>query len=216
MSPSTRGADFQSAQGLDLDQDPADRTDPFRLWRGEPSPRRPRHPDVSGVPYFITTRCSESQPIFVGELAEAAVAELMSLRRRYGFLLLSFVFMSTHAHFVIAPAQGFTISQTMKAVKGAIARRINEIRGTQGSVWQDGFRDDVPKSLEALNAYVRYIEENPVTAGLATTVAEFVYGSGDGRCRADYNAFLLDERITRTESPRRVENGSLDATGGAS
>ena len=197
--PTTPGAGFQPAQDVGS---PA-RTRSKRHWRNELSPRRPRNPDLGQVPYFVTTRCHESKHILGGTFADAAVNELTALRQRYGFLLLAFVFMSNHAHFVIVPAEGFTISQTMRVIKGAIARSINISRDENGLVWQDGFRSDVPKTREALNNYVRYIENNPVKAGLAGQAKDFRYGSGDGRCRADYDAFLDSETVSRAESPRR-------------
>jgi len=120
--------------------------------------------------------------------------------------------MSNHAHFVIVPAEGFTISQTIRLVKGAIARRINVSRRESGPVWQDGFRSDVPKTPEALNNYMRYIEDNPVKAGLAEQAEDFRYCSGDGRCRGDYDAFLEPETVSRAESPRRGIEASRHGT----
>jgi REP element-mobilizing transposase RayT len=152
--------------------------------------RRPHHEDLGETAYFVTTRCHRSQFLLTGAAADVAVEELFALRERYGFRVLSFVFMSNHAHFVIVPAGGYTISQTMRLIKGAIAHRVNALSQRQGPVWQDGFRDNVPATLDELNSYIRYIEDNPVKAGLCASPSAFRYSSANGRCVADYEWFL--------------------------
>jgi REP element-mobilizing transposase RayT len=171
-----RGAGFQPATGPEL-----------RL-------RRPKHYDLGQIPYFVTTRTHEFERIFVGLGAQTAMDELLDLRRKYGFLVPAFVFMADHAHVLIVPAKGFTISQTMRLVKGGIARRVNSVLKREGAVWQDGFRDNAPRSIDELHAYITYIEQNPVRAGLTVNVGEYPFSSAAGRCESDYQAFFALER----------------------
>ncbi len=200
---SPRGAGFQPATRV--------HDSPHTSKREPPTLRRPFHEDLGSTAYFITTRCRDSQWVFRGEAADAAVNELFALRERYGFLVLSFVFMSNHAHFVIVPAEGFTISQTMRVVKGAIARRVNVLLKREGPLWQDGFRDNAPQTLDELNNYVRYIENNPVKAGLCKLPSEFRHSSGDGSCMADYYDFLGLDQSPRAESPRHEDAAARTA-----
>jgi REP element-mobilizing transposase RayT len=181
-SSTFRGAGFQPARGEHHSR--------YKSTNDPRALRRPSHPDFGSTAYFITTRTRDSEFIFGAEAAAAAVSELLSLRKRYGFLLLSYVFMSNHAHFVVVPAEGFTISQTMRVIKGAIARRVNAVLDREGPLWQDGFRDNAPQTIEELNNYIRYTENNPVKAGLCKRPGDFLYSSGDGRCIADYERFL--------------------------
>ena len=136
---------------------------------------RPQHADLGEVPYFVTTRTHRSRNVFVARGAEVAVAERLTVRARHGFLLTAYAFMPDHAHFVIVPAGGYTISQTMRAVKGAIARRTNAELGTDGAVWQDGFSDDVAFTARKLNTYIEYVHANPVEAGIVKDAATYPY-----------------------------------------
>ena len=52
---------------------------------------RPFHPDLPGMPYFVTTRTYKSRRNFLDEPARIAVSELHAQRARYGFLLLAFM-----------------------------------------------------------------------------------------------------------------------------
>lgn len=152
--------------------------------------RRPPHAESVGAPFFVSTRKIGSRRIFAGAIAREAIEELLRLRAKYEFLLLAFVFMPDHAHFVIVPAVGFSISQTMRIVKGSIARRMNVVAGLRGPVWQTGFFDRVPPTLDDLNSFIRYTIANPVRAGLVESVSDYPYSSADGSCIADYEAFL--------------------------
>ena len=105
--------------------------------------------------------------------------------------------MPDHAHFVIVPSEPYTISQTMRIVKGAIARRINASVGSAGRIWQEGFFDEVPQSIDELNRFVEYVHNNPVKAGLSQGAAAYSFSSASGQCMDDYRAFLERERSDR-------------------
>jgi REP element-mobilizing transposase RayT len=152
--------------------------------------RRPHHADFELQPYFVSTRVRDSQPRLVADVARHAVQELFAQKMLYGFLVLAFVFMPDHAHFVIVPARGYSIGQTMRAIKGAIARRVNVATAGSGAFWQSGFFDKNPRDIEALNRFVEYTESNPVRAHLTLVAADYAYSSADGSCVGDYHAFL--------------------------
>ncbi len=156
--------------------------------------RRPRHADLGSIPYFVTTRTFASRRVFSGNLAAVAVEQLLSDRERYGFLLPAFVFMPDHAHFVIVPAAPYSISHTMRIVKGSIARRINKATGQRGRLWQEGFFDKAPRTRDDVNTYIDYIHGNSVKAGMVARPEDYAYSSASGRGMSDYQRFFEEER----------------------
>jgi putative transposase len=54
----------------------------------------------------------------------------------------------------------------MKGLKGASARRINQIIGSQGSVWQNESFDRIVRDEEEYQEKWRYMYENPLRAAL--------------------------------------------------
>lgn len=155
--------------------------------------RRPPHVDAGRVPYFVSTRAHQSRRVFVGAAARIAVGELRDQHDRRGFLLLAFVFMPDHAHFVVVPSDSSNISGTMRIIKGSIARRINQHLDTSGPIWQEGFFDRVARTREQLHAYIEYVHQNPVAARMVDDASAYPYSSADGRCMADYHAFFEEE-----------------------
>lgn len=158
---------------------------------GEARAWRPPHADLGQTAYFASTRITKNGPVLVGEVASAALRALWEAREKYDFLLLSFALMPDHAHFIVVPRDGFTIGQTMRLVKGSLAKRVNELLNREGRVWQPGFLDKIPRTVDELNAYVRYADDNPAAAGLAPPGGQYAFASfGEDRCRDDYNRFL--------------------------
>jgi REP element-mobilizing transposase RayT len=151
--------------------------------------RRPPHPDAVTA-YFVSTRVKDSRHIFKGRAGDAAAQQLLTDRARYGFKLLAYVFMPDHAHFVVVPNDGFSISQTIRLIKGGISRRLNTINDAKGSIWQEGFFDRVPRTREDLNEMIRYVENNPVKAGLSPLPEAYPLSSAGGSCVGDYRAFI--------------------------
>lgn len=175
--------------------------------------RRPPHFDLGRTPYFATTRVADSHSLVGEEFGEIAVQQLLGDRDRYGFLLLAYVFMPDHAHFVIVPADGHTISSTMRVVKGGIARRLNLAMGIRGSIWQAGFYDKVAHTLGQLNAHIEYTHGNPAAAGLVSRDEHYPFSSEDGSCLADYQRFL-NEPFVPDAPTARAEKPALQARDG--
>jgi REP element-mobilizing transposase RayT len=112
---------------------------------------------------------------------------LLEMRERYRVLLLAYVFMPDHAHFVLVPAASFDISRTMRVIKGGIARAINRSRGGTGTIWQDGFYDRVATGLQDLNAYITYVHDNPVRSQLVGAAEQYRWSSASSFVELDYH-----------------------------
>ena len=78
----------------------------------------------------------------------------------------------------------------MRVIKDSIAHRVNELRGTSGSVWQEGFFDKMARTMEQLNAYIEYTHNNPVKALMLSRAEDYSFSSANGDCMKDYQEFL--------------------------
>jgi len=87
--------------------------------------------------------------------------------------LFTVVVMPDHAHLVLSPLRRpdgwcWCLPEIMHAIKGASARRINQLLGRKGAVWQQESFDHVLRSDESLDQKIEYICHNPVRAGLVS------------------------------------------------
>ena len=76
------------------------------------------------------------------------------------------VVMPDHAHLLLTPfwnesGDAYSISRTMKGIKGASARSVNLALGRKGTLWQDESFDHELRRDESIEAKSHYICMNP-------------------------------------------------------
>ncbi len=98
--------------------------------------------------------------------------------------------MPDHFHDLIVPATRNDISEVLRYIKGRHARVHNLARKARGAVWQDSFHDHGIRDEQSLWQTIRYIEDNPVAAGLAARACDYAYSSANESCPTDLGAYL--------------------------
>ena len=109
----------------------------------------------------------------IPEIAAVVVAALRNGQHLCGhYELHSFVVMPNHVH-VLATSR-VEASRWVGSLKGVSARRANLLLGMSGKpFWQDESYDHLVRSGEEFSRVRRYIENNPVSAGLVNKPEEF-------------------------------------------
>jgi putative transposase len=127
-------------------------------------------------------------------LRQGEIARLVedSLRFRHGldYELLAWVVMPNHVH-LLFKVLAVPMAQLVGAWKGYAAKEANRTLGRDGKFWQDGYWDTFMRSEEHERRARKYIEANPVKAGLAVTAREWPWGSA--RFRDDYERLCLPD-----------------------
>jgi putative transposase len=95
--------------------------------------------------------------------------------RFHGYELHSFVIMPNHVHLLVTP--NVVATSWLGPLKGFTAREANKILSRNGHFWQDESYDHLVRSAEEFQRIQRYIENNPVKAGLAAKAEEFPWSS---------------------------------------
>jgi REP element-mobilizing transposase RayT len=89
--------------------------------------------------------------------------------------------MPDHAHAILephefAPRQWVDLAEITKAIKGASARRINQVLDTVGKpVWRRETFDRIIRDQKEYDEKVHYVANNPVKAGICADPFEYEY-----------------------------------------
>jgi putative transposase len=84
--------------------------------------------------------------------------------------------MSNHVHILIWPKA--LLPEITKAIKGFTAREANRVLGRTGQkFWQDESFDHAVRSEDEFYRIMRYIERNPVKAGLVESPEQWPWSS---------------------------------------
>jgi len=85
--------------------------------------------------------------------------------------------MSNHVHLLATPSEPGAIGMMMQDVGRRYVRVINTLHGRTGTLWEARFRSSLIDSENYLLLCQRYIELNPVRAGMVTDPAAYQWSS---------------------------------------
>jgi REP element-mobilizing transposase RayT len=120
-----------------------------------------------------------AEPRFADLVADAIQ---MGERERRFYTVRAWAVMPNHVHLLILPRAQVPV--IVRWLKGSTARRANELLGRNGEpFWQDESYDHWVRDRYELEWIVWYIEQNPVSAGLVSSVEEWPWSSGRGAGR---------------------------------
>ena len=153
--------------------------------------RKLPHWQPDNASFFVTWRLfgsiprSKSESVFSGPLwlqdpqvAASVAATLQDGEDQWHlYHLQAWVLMPNHVHTLLTP-NGRPLANALMTIKSASARRANLILGRTGKrFWQVESYDHWVRSDDEESRIIRYIETNPVRAGLAAAAEDWRWSS---------------------------------------
>lgn len=97
--------------------------------------------------------------------------------RRYK--LKAWVVMPNHVHVVLEPFAGIALGAIVQALKGVSSKRIGKLLGVEGRLWQPDYFDRIVRDDGHFDRLRRYLEWNPVKAGLCEDPKHYGWSSAN-------------------------------------
>ena len=117
-------------------------------------------------------------------LRDAHIAELVQRNLWHhdgvNYRLLAWVVMPNHVHALVEVWQ-VPLGKILQSWKGYTAKEANKILGREGTFWEEDYFDRYIRDEEHFRNVVRYIENNPVKAGLVRMAAQWPWSSAQFR-----------------------------------
>jgi putative transposase len=152
-------------------------------------PRLPRL-IAPGQPHHVIQRGNNRQPIFADPGDYRAYLEwLEEASERFGLQVHAYVLMINHVHLLITPEHRESIGRSLQSVGRCYVQYFNYYSGRTGTLWEGRYRSTVIEAEDYLLACSRYMELNPVRAGLVRSPAHYRWSSY--RCNAQGKADAL-------------------------
>jgi putative transposase len=132
---------------------------------------------IPGLPHHITQRGNRRQQTFFNQGDYAAYLELMSeWCRDQGVEIWSYCLMPNHTHLIAVPSTENGLRWAIGEAHRRYTRRINFREKWRGYLWQGRFASFVMDEPYLLAA-ARYIELNPLRAGLVAKAGDWPWSS---------------------------------------
>ena len=109
----------------------------------------------------------------LAEMVQNALLTFDNLRYR----LFSWVIMPNHVHSLLTRFEQFELSDILHSIKSFTAHEANKMLSREGQFWIEEYFDRYIRNQEHFERTVRYIENNPVKAGLCRRPEEWPYSS---------------------------------------
>jgi putative transposase len=151
---------------------------------------------IPGYPHHVTQRGVRSMDVFHsdGERREYLMM-LGEETARHEVSILVWCLMTNHVHFVAVPHTEASLAGAFGAAHRRYTRMKNFAAGVRGYLFQGRFSSCVLDESH-LAAAARYVEMNPVRAGLVTVPWEYPWSSARFHMGiADYDALVTDRTL---------------------
>jgi putative transposase len=182
-------------------------------------PRRTRI-HIDGLPLHIVQRghnraaCffdDQDRLAYLGWLHEALVRERCRLH--------AYVLMTNHVHLLLTPEEAERVPQVLISVGRRYVQYVNHAYGRTGTLWDGRYKSSLVQAETYLLLCHRYVELNPVRAGMVEDLALYRWSSyranalGEADTLVTPHALYLglgDDEETRRAAYRELFGGALD------
>ena len=131
-----------------------------------------------GIAQHIIQRGNNRQVCFAGEQDMAFYANLLhEYSQKFSVAIHSWVFMTNHVHLLVTPHEKGGVSNMMQSVGRRYVRYFNREYSRSGTLWEGRFKSSLVQSQIYFLQCQKYIELNPVRAGMVSDPAEYAWSS---------------------------------------
>jgi putative transposase len=139
--------------------------------------RRPRFP-TTGLPLHVVQRGNDRRPCFFDELDyRIYLRALAEASRHYGVLVHAYVLMTNHVHLLVTPMVLGAASRLMQSVAARYVWHVNASKSRTGTLWEGRYKACLVDRDQYVLAACRYIDLNPVRAGMVRHPCEYPWSS---------------------------------------
>jgi putative transposase len=132
---------------------------------------------IPGVPHHVVQRGNRRQPIFFSDADRNCYVEwLADGCQRFGTTCLAWCLMDNHVHLVLVPSTADGLRGPIASAATRLSQRINLSQQTNGHLFQGRYAS-YPMDEAHLMIALRYVENNPVKAGLVKAAEQWRWSS---------------------------------------
>ncbi len=153
-------------------------------------PRKPRF-YVPGAPVHAVQRGHNRSAVFFADLDYLEYLRcLKQAADSCGCAVHAYVLMTNHVHLLLSPERSESVGRLFQSLGRHYVRYVNETYRRHGGLWEGRYRGNVIDSQAYLLSCMRYIERNPVRAGMVDHPASYRWSSYTANALGVSNAIL--------------------------
>lgn len=139
---------------------------------------RPRRLELPGVPVHIVQRGVNRAACFFGDADRRFYLKCLErYAARRGCAVHAYVLMANHVHLLVTPQERGAIASMLQDIGRKYVRVVNTLHDRTGTLWEGRFKSSLIDTENYFIACHRYIELNPVRAGIVQRPLDYIWSS---------------------------------------
>jgi putative transposase len=142
---------------------------------------------LPGSPHHVTHRGHRGEDVFISDVhRQRYLVWLAEASRQYALRVWAYCLMRNHVHLIAVPDDDRSLANVMRLTQMKHTQAVNDERGSEGHLWHGRYYS-CPLDDAHLWDAVRYVERNPVRAGVVDRAELHPWSSAPAHCglRAD-------------------------------
>lgn len=156
---------------------------------------------AEGMPYHVTQRGNRRENVFHEDEDRQKYLEWFhKYSKENGLKIWAYCLMTNHVHLVVVPECVDSLEKTLRPLHMRYAQYMNRKKSWSGHLWQGRFFSSVLDE-RYLRAAVKYVEKNPVRAGMVKMAEEYRWSSAAAHCGKREDEILSADIHLLQETP---------------
>ena len=134
---------------------------------------------LPNYPHHIVQRGHNRQAVFAGDADYRYYLEtLRAWKVEFNVRVYAYCLMTNHVHLLLEPPDEVAaLGRLMKRLAGRQTRYVNRLKGRSGSLWEGRYKSSPVQTEQYFLSCCRYIELNPVRAGMVVCPDQYHWSS---------------------------------------
>ncbi|MBT8137407.1 MAG: transposase [Gammaproteobacteria bacterium] len=155
-------------------------------------PRQPRY-FIPGLPQHVIQRGVDRQAVFFEDSDYQLYRKsLGTAARQFDCQIHAYVLMTNHTHLLITPGSERSLPHLMQALGRTYVQRVNRQYNRTGTLWQGRYKASLVQDNAYLLSCYRYIELNPVRAGMVRLPGDYPHSSYAHNAVGKYDSLITE------------------------
>ena len=150
---------------------------------------------IPGCPHHITQRGNRRQNVFFYDKDRQYYLDLLHrYAQESGLSFWAYCLMDNHVHLIAVPKEEESLARGIGEAHRKYTRMVNFREGWRGYLWQ-GRVSSYPLGENYLYAAIRYVELNPVRAGIVKNAQDYPWSSAKAHILKEKDPLLSDNFV---------------------
>ncbi len=149
-----------------------------------------------GLPHHVTQRGNFQQDVFFEDSDRRTYLYLLEQYcEKYGTKVFCYCLMNNHVHFIVVPEKEDSLARTFNCTHFRYSQYFNEKNKQKGHLWQGRFYSCILDKFR-LPFACRYVERNPIRAGLVYSPEKWLWSSANEHCNGKPGILKLSDMFS--------------------